>query len=70
MDRVTHLKKFKRVRREPPLVDVIVIINSELLMLSKTSNFLFGCVSEFASHVTVSRLPTFVFVDNQTKSVF
>ena len=45
-------------------------IKNELLAVSTTSNFLFGCVLEFASHVTVSWFSTFVFADNQTKSVF
>ena len=64
------LKKFKQVRRESSLVEVITSINNELLVVSKTSNFLFGCVLEFASHVNsfVTSNICFLLITRQNQS--
>ena len=64
MDRVTLSQEIHTSKKRASFVEVVTSINNELFVVPKTSNFLFSCVLEFASQVTLSWLSTFVFVDN------
>ena len=54
MDRVTLSQEIQTSKKRASFVEVVTSINNELFVVPKTSDFLFSCVLEFASQVTLS----------------